>query len=120
MALGSRICPHCGAPERYRRASCHRCGRNLPGAVGGAALDVVRGIAGTEFLFSKIFIGLCIAVFALCIMGNGGLPKQFLFGGFRISEYLRWGAVWSGSRDESGATCRPCSCTAACSTWCST
>src|SRR5262245_62724286 len=97
MAHGSRVCPYCGALNGVDESTCYRCKRRLPGAVGGAALEAWHGVIGSEFVLTKFYLGFCIAVYGLCVVGQhaGGL-QDLLFGGLRPSQALRYGALVSG------------------------
>lgn len=91
MGHGSRICGGCGALNAVEDPKCHRCGRPLGGARGGAA-----NLADTPYLATRILLGICVVNFVLLVLDHGGLPMTM----FRIfgtppssSEMLRWGGL---------------------------
>jgi membrane associated rhomboid family serine protease len=77
---------------------CHYCGRKLGGAVREQLFGAVQGV-GTGFPVTRALVGLCIVVFAFCVLDHGSMPMGLhIFGasdGFLPSELLRWGALGS-------------------------
>lgn len=95
MAEGSRICPHCGALNAIDDATCHRCGkgmtRPLASSKGALTSFSADGMPATKFI-----IGLCLLVYALCVMSDGGFKFDLsLAGAFRASTLLRFGVLYS-------------------------
>jgi len=86
---GSRVCPHCGALNAAEETQCHRCQGHMPGAVGTAANDLLKGVLGTEYLLTKLYIALCVVVFILTTLGGGKLE---LLGADPVVA-IQWGAL---------------------------
>lgn len=92
MAHGSRICPHCGGLNGIEEKTCYRCGKSLPGPLGASARSLLLDFSADGVPATKLFIGLCLAVFAFCMASDGSLP--FGFGDtFRSSTLLRFGVL---------------------------
>jgi rhomboid protease GluP len=89
MAHNCRICPHCGALNAADESRCHRCERSLPGPLATGLVDLLRGALGSEFPLTKLFVGLCLAVFVLSTLGGGG----FKILGASPMVAIRWGAL---------------------------
>jgi rhomboid protease GluP len=77
-------------------AECHYCGRKLGGVVREQVFGAFVG-ARSGFPVTRVLVGLCIVVFAFCVLDHGGMPVGLeLFGfsdRFLPSELLRWGAL---------------------------
>jgi membrane associated rhomboid family serine protease len=94
MAEGSKVCPHCRRLNGADESVCHSCGRPLAGRVSKAGQSAYRKILGTELVITRLFVGLCVGVFALGAASTGGFPP--IWGdSFPISQLLRWGAIGS-------------------------
>jgi membrane associated rhomboid family serine protease len=88
------MCPHCGGLNSVDEKTCVRCGKNLPGAISGAARGMVSGVSAGGLPMTKLFIGLCVAVFAFCVAMDQRLPFGLTLGdSFRGSTLLRFGTL---------------------------
>jgi len=97
VASGSRICPHCGGLNAVDADRCFRCDRRLPPARLTGAFEAFRKLKSVELLFTMIFGGLCLVVFILCVMDQGGLGpllRGFFTGSFDLSVTVRFGGLW--------------------------
>jgi membrane associated rhomboid family serine protease len=97
MALGSRVCPYCGALNGADESRCHRCERRLPGPLARSVVGLWQTALGRDFPITKLFILLCLAVFVFLMLADrgalaGGL-SALLMGRGRLSELVRWGAL---------------------------
>ncbi len=94
MAQGSRICPHCGGLNGIDEKVCYRCGRGLPGPVSAGALRAFGDFSADGVPVTKLMAGMCLAVFAVCLLtdgsARGGLPG---LSGFRSATLVRFGAL---------------------------
>jgi rhomboid protease GluP len=90
MAHSSRVCPHCGALNSAHETRCYRCGRAFPGPLARGAVDLYHSVLGRELQLTKLFIGLCVLVFALTTLDA---HKFQIFGGYARSTELRFGAL---------------------------
>ena len=76
---------------------CHYCGHKFGGAVGAQLFGVAGQFLGAGFPVTRLVVGVCIAVFAFCVLDHGGMPLGLsVLGqseGFLPSELLRWGAL---------------------------
>lgn len=93
MAQGSRICPHCGGLNGIDEKSCYRCGRRLPGAITSSVSGIMGDFSADGVPGTKLMAGICVAVYALCMLseaGSGGVPGLV---SFRSSTIIRFGAL---------------------------
>jgi len=91
VAEGSTVCPHCGGLNGADEKECFRCGQRLPGPLTRGALDLAQSALGKSFPFTKLYVGICVAVFVMTTLAS----KRFeMLGGMRVSEALRWGALF--------------------------
>ncbi|MBK8997556.1 MAG: rhomboid family intramembrane serine protease [Myxococcales bacterium] len=91
MASGSSICPHCGGLNSIDEKTCFRCGQRLPGPLTRSAVGLLTTALGREFPLTKLYVILCVAVFVMTALAS---KKLQMLGGVRVSEALRWGAVF--------------------------
>lgn len=61
----------------------------MPGAVGTAANDLIKGVLGTEYLLTKVYIALCVVVFVLTTVAGG----KFELLGADPLVVMQWGAL---------------------------
>lgn len=92
MAQRARVCPHCGKLNGADESTCYSCGRRLPGPALTAVLDLWQSALGREYPLTKLFVGLCLIVFAFTTAGAGKLD---VLGG-STSQTIRWGALLTG------------------------
>jgi rhomboid protease GluP len=71
---GPRICPYCRKLNSADDERCFHCGRSFPGALRGGIAQLVASVVGSDFPVAKFFLGLCFAVFALCVIEARGMP----------------------------------------------
>jgi membrane associated rhomboid family serine protease len=92
MAEGSKVCPYCRRLNGAAETDCYNCGRRLPGKAASAGLSAYRSMFGGELPVTRLFIALCVVVFALAVITSGSSPP--IWGEtFARSELLRWGAI---------------------------
>ena len=61
----------------------------MPGPLASWAPSVYTSTFGTEFALTKLFLALCVSVFALSVLGGGGLKIL----GMETMAAIRWGAL---------------------------
>lgn len=91
MSHGSRICPSCGKLNGASEARCFYCNSRLPGPALSAVLDLWNSALGTDFPMTKLFVGMNLVIFGLCVAMDQDLP--LFSGGFRPATLLRFGAL---------------------------
>jgi rhomboid protease GluP len=69
---------------------CFRCGQRLPGPVGRGALDLVDTLLGRESRLTKLYVGVCVAVYVASLIGTHRFAG---FGAVRDSQLFKWGAL---------------------------
>lgn len=94
MALGSRVCPQCGALNGAAEPDCIRCGRPLPGPLTRSAQGLLGNISSEDLPVTKLLAGLCVAVFALGMALDGGPGRLLGFDGLKPWTLLRFGALF--------------------------
>jgi len=92
MPIQSKLCPFCRGLNSAGERRCYRCGRALPGPLASGLLGFVRNTLGADTALTRLFVGLCIAVFALCFASEHRLP---MWGAqqFALSTVLRFGGL---------------------------
>lgn len=92
MPLQSKLCPFCRGLNSAGERRCYRCGRSLPGPLATGVIGFFKNTLGAESAMTRLFVGLCIAVFALCFASEHRLP---LWGtqAFALSTVLRFGGI---------------------------
>jgi membrane associated rhomboid family serine protease len=96
MAEGSRICPQCGGLNGIDEKTCYRCGKNLPGPLTSSAQGFFTDFSADGVPATKLIALICLVVYALCVMGDGGFKFDLSLGGaFRTSTLLRYGVLYS-------------------------
>lgn len=91
MPIGSRVCPACGKLNSLEDAHCLRCGRRIPGPLASGVGRAAEALFGKQCPMTRAFIALSALVYVATAWGSGGVS---LLGGGRLSEYLRWGALF--------------------------
>jgi membrane associated rhomboid family serine protease len=89
VSTGSTVCPNCGGLNSAGEKECFRCKKALPGPMARGASGLLDTAFGREFRMTKLYVGLCVAVFLAILAAT----KQLEMLGGRDSELLRWGAV---------------------------
>lgn len=91
MRNQTTVCPFCRGLNSGGERRCYRCGRPLPGPLASGVLGFFRETLSGEAPLTRLFLGLCLLVFALCMVSDHRLP---LFqDNFRMSTTLRFGAL---------------------------
>ena len=106
MAHGSRVCPSCGRINSVDDKSCFHCGKGLPGPMASSLMGVFGNFSEDGLPATKLLMGACILVYALCMVSDG--PAAVLsrgrglmdFGSFTSSTLLRVGALWGRVVDQ--------------------
>lgn len=99
MAHGSRVCRGCGRLNSADDKACYNCGKRLPGPLAGSVLGFVRDFSEDGVPATKLLLGTCVLVYALCMVSDGlssvlgGGVGALAFGGFRDSTLVRAGAL---------------------------
>jgi len=87
------VCPFCRGLNSAGERRCYRCGRPLPGELASGAIGFLRSAASGDAPMTRIFLGLCVLVFALCIASDRKLPI-WIADQFSPSTVLRFGALF--------------------------
>jgi rhomboid protease GluP len=96
MAQGSRICPSCRGLNGIDEKTCHRCGKSLPGPLSSSARGFFSDFSADGVPATKLLTLICLVVYALCVMSDGGFKFDLsLAGAFRTSTLLRFGVLYS-------------------------
>jgi len=92
MPLQSKLCPFCRGLNSAGERRCYRCGRALPGPLATGVIGFFKNTLGADNSMTRLFVGLCLAVFALCFASEHRLP---LWGSqaFALSTVLRFGGI---------------------------
>lgn len=72
---------------------CFRCGKGMPSQLGTSARSLATSLPSDGTLGTKLFVGLCLGVFALCMLTDGrtgGVPG---LEGFEPWTTIRFGAL---------------------------
>jgi len=95
MPIQSKLCPFCRGLNSAGERRCYRCGRALPGPLASGLLGFFKNTLGADNAMTRLFVGLCIAVFLLCVASEHRLP---VWGGqeqhFALSTMLRFGGIY--------------------------
>jgi membrane associated rhomboid family serine protease len=90
--MAARLCPYCRQLNSVGEPRCHSCGRRLPGPVTDAAFGLYRDVLGVEAPMTRLILFLELAVFALCLLVQRGIPPIWN-DAFKGSTLLRFGAL---------------------------
>jgi membrane associated rhomboid family serine protease len=95
--MPAQLCPFCRGLNSAGERRCYRCGRPLPGKLASGVLGFFQGALGGDGVMTRITLGLCVLVFALCFATDRRMP---LWGHdtFALSTTLRFGAIVSTGR----------------------
>ncbi|HYQ29537.1 MAG TPA: rhomboid family intramembrane serine protease [Polyangiaceae bacterium] len=92
MPTQATLCPFCRGLNSAGERRCYRCGRALPGPLASGVIALFKNTLGAPNAMTRLFVGLCIAVFALCFASEHRLPmwgQQY----FALSTVLRFGGI---------------------------
>ena len=92
MPTQATLCPFCRGLNSAGERRCYRCGRPLPGPLASGVIALFKNTLGAPNAMTRLFVGLCIAVFALCFASEHRLPmwgQQY----FALSTVLRFGGI---------------------------
>jgi rhomboid protease GluP len=96
MASGSRICAQCGALNSVDEKTCHRCGKRMSGPLGNSARGLFADFSADGLPVTKLMALMCIVVYALMMVTNGGFKLDLSLGStFKLSTLLRYGVLYS-------------------------
>jgi rhomboid protease GluP len=88
----SKLCPFCRGLNSASERRCYRCGRPLPGPLASGLIGYFKNTLGADAAMTRLFVGLCLVVFALCFASEHHLP---MWGrqSFALSTVLRFGGI---------------------------
>ena len=89
----AQLCPFCRGLNSPGERRCYRCGRPLPGPLASGAIGFVRNAFGGDAPMTRLFVGLCVLVFAMCMASDRKLPI-WISDQFSPSTVLRFGALF--------------------------
>jgi membrane associated rhomboid family serine protease len=95
MPTSAKLCPFCRGLNSAGERRCYRCHRPLPGPLATGAIGFVQNALGGDAPMTRLLLGLCIAVFALCVASDRRLPL-WISDHFALSTTLRFGALLGG------------------------
>jgi rhomboid protease GluP len=72
---------------------CFRCGKGMPGQLGTSARNLATGLPSDGTLGTKLFVGLCLAVFGLCMLTDGATGGVPGLESFKPWTTIRFGAL---------------------------
>jgi rhomboid protease GluP len=96
MPKSASLCPFCRGLNSAGERRCYRCGRSLPGPLASGLIGFFQNALRGDNAMTRLFVGLCIAVFAVCVASEHNVP---LWGGrepkdqFALSTVLRFGGI---------------------------
>ena len=92
MPKQAKLCPFCRGLNSADERRCYRCGRVLPGPLAAGLIGFFQNTLRADSAMTRLFVGLCLAVFALCFASEHRLP---LWGtqAFALSTILRFGGI---------------------------
>src|SRR5450755_2028216 len=70
MPLQSKLCPFCRGLNSADERRCYRCGRPLPGPLASGLIGFFQNTFTGDAAVTRLFLGLCILVFALCMISD--------------------------------------------------
>lgn len=91
MPSQSTICPFCRGLNSAGERRCYRCGRPLPGPLASGVIGFFQNTFSGDAAITRIFLGLCLVVFALCVISDHRLP--IYSDQFSRSTMLRFGEL---------------------------
>lgn len=88
----SKLCPFCRGLNSAGERRCYRCGRPLPGPLASGLIGTFKNTLGADAAMTRLFVGLCLVVFALCFASEHRLP---IWGtqAFALSTMIRFGGI---------------------------
>jgi len=95
----AKLCPFCRGLNSAGERRCYRCGRPLPGPLASGLIGFFQSAFAGESSLTRLFVGACLVVFALCFASERQLP---MWGTqhFALSTMLRFGGI-AGSLAQS-------------------
>lgn len=94
MASGSRICPQCGRLTAVEDRTCFSCGQRMPGPLTQSAIGLFSSFSADGVAATKLLALMCLVVYALCLVSDGGFSVSTLISGaFQPSTLLRFGVL---------------------------
>jgi len=92
MPKQASLCPFCRGLNSAGERRCYRCGRSLPGPLASGLIGFFQNTLRADNAMTRLFVGLCMAVFAVCFASEHRLP---LWGtqSFALSTILRFGGI---------------------------
>jgi rhomboid protease GluP len=101
MAEGSRVCPHCRRLNGIDEKTCYACGKSLPGPLSSSAQGAFSSFSADGVPVTKLMILMCVLVYALMVLSDGGFRFELsIIGSFKSSSLLRLGAMHELVHDE--------------------
>lgn len=95
MASGSRVCAQCGALNSIDEKVCYRCGKRMAGPLASSAQGFLGDFSADGVPVTKLLALMCIVVYALMVISDGGFKFQLgLSGAFTRSTLLRFGVIY--------------------------
>ena len=88
----SKLCPFCRGLNSVGERRCYRCGRPLPGPLASGVIGFFQSSFSGENSLTRLFVGACLVVFALCFASEHRLPLWQ--DQFALSTTLRFGGIW--------------------------
>ena len=91
MRNQTTVCPFCRGLNSGGERRCYRCGRPLPGPLASGVIGFLSSTLSGEAPLTRLFLGLNLMVFALCIASDRRIP--IFSDHFRMSTLLRFGLL---------------------------
>lgn len=88
----AKLCPFCRGLNSAGERRCYRCGRPLPGPLASGVIGFFQNTFAAESALTRLFVGACLIVFALCFASEHRLPLWK--DQFALSTTLRFGGLW--------------------------
>jgi rhomboid protease GluP len=88
----AKLCPFCRGLNSAGERRCYRCGRPLPGPLASGLIGFFQNTFAAESALTRLFVGVCLIVFALCFASEHRLPLWR--DQFALSTMLRFGGIW--------------------------
>jgi membrane associated rhomboid family serine protease len=88
------VCSQCGALNSIEDKTCYRCGKRAAGPLGSSAQGLLSDFSADGVPVTKLMALMCIVVYALMVISDGGFKLEFsVIGSFKASSLLRLGAL---------------------------
>lgn len=92
MSTQATLCPFCRGLNSAGERRCYRCGRALPGPLASGVIGVFKNALSGEAPITRLLVGMCLALFALCVASERRLP--IFSDSFAMSTTVRFGALF--------------------------